>query len=512
MKKRMLTVVSVLAAGALALTGCSTSGGTDTTDPVAQTFVYGQAEGVGQLDPNITTLETDIPPMFLLFSGLTQLTEDGGVEGDLAEDWSQSDDGLEWTFTLREGVTFHDGTPLTAAHVVGTIEYVLNEETAAQFAAKIKPTESVTAPDDRTVVFTLNQTLPQLPEALSYIRIVNVDELATINSAPNGTGPFVFDSFTPGQELVLTANESYYGTAPQVSEIRIVKYADETAAERALISGELNAYYNVPKNNLDALLANDSLQLIVSPNPGGLSAWEVDTTSAPFNNVKARQALSYAMDRETMIAVGFSGYAVVNAANTIVSPESPFYNSDLEDYTFNLDKAKSLFAEAGVGAGSTITFWSLAGSFPEWITMAEVLQADLAKIDITLEIESSEVNTWLEPFYPNGKSFPGLLVGNQLSFAPVPDTYSALWFATNGTCECNWKGNDVYNAAVATATSSADEAERDAAFDVIQAQISENVPVLIIGNVAASVVGQKTLSGVWMQGDNPVHLENAKIG
>lgn len=507
-KPSVLTAVGILAAGALALAGCAAG----PVEPDTSSLVYGQFEGVSQLDPNITTTEADVPPIFLLFSGLTKLNEDGAAEGDLAESWEQSEDGLTWTFALREGVTFHDGTPLTAEHIVGTVEYVLDDETASQFAAKITAVESVTAIDDLTVEFALSQPLPQLPEGLSYIRIVNVDELATINSAPNGTGPFVFESFLPGQELVVTANESYYGDAPQVDEIRFVKYADQTAAERALISGELTAYYGVPKNNIDSLLSNDSLQLIVAQNAGGLAAWEVDVTSAPFDNVLARQALSYAMDRETMIAVGYSGYAIPNPGNSIVSPESPFYNTDLEEYEFDLDTAKDLFAQAGIVEGSTITFWTLAGSFPEWVTMAEVLQADLAEIGITLEIESAEVNTWLEPFYPAGKSFPGLLVGNQLSFAPVPDTFSSVWLGENGSCECNWTGTEAYNEAVTVVTTSSDEAERAAAFDVIQQEINQNVPILIIGNVGATLIAQTSLGGVWMQGDNAVHLENATIG
>lgn len=507
---QLVVAISVTTASALVLAGCSTAG-VPATPEGGSPIVFGQIEGVTQLDPNITAVETDVVPTLLLFSALTELTPEATADPDVAESWEVSEDGLEWTFSLREGVEFHDGTPLTAEHVVGSIEYVLNPETASQNAAKIGAIQTVTAPDESTVTIELSAPSPQLDASLSYIKIVNVEELDSINSAPNGTGPYKFESFTPGQELVVAANESYYGGTPEAPSIRIVKYADQTAAERALVSGELTAYYGVPKNNLESLLANDSLQLIDSDSPGGLAAWGVDTTSAPFDNVLARQALSYATDRETMIAVGYSGQATVNEANTIVSPESPFFNSDTTTYPFDLEKAQELFAEAGIGEGDTITFWTLAGAFPEWVTMAEVLQSDLASIGITLSIESNETNTWLEAFYPNGKSYPGLIVGNQLSFPSVPDTFSALWFSDQGSCECNWVGTPAYNEAVAVATTSSDEAEREAAFDVIQAEISENVPMLIIGNVGASVVAQDGLDGVWMQGDNVVHLQHAVL-
>lgn len=517
-KSRRISAVGVIAAGAMVIVGCSAGGGTagapqtTPTSVESSKLVYGQTLGISQLNPNITSTENEVPIMYLMYSGLTQINEDQSVEGDIAKDWTESGDGLEWTFTLRDDVVFHDGTPLIAKHVVDTVEYVTDEGTPSQWAAKISAVESVVQTDETTVVFTLIRPDPQLAQGLSYIRIINADELDTINVAPNGTGPFEFESFTPGQELVVIANKNYHGAKPEVDEIRIVTYPDQTAAERALISGELTALYGVPKNNINALLENDSLQVIDSPDPGGLAAWAWDTTSAPFDDVRARQALSYATDRETMMAVGYGGFASANPANTTVSPSSPLYNNDLVDYEFDLQKAATLFAEAGITEGSTITFWTLAGSFPEWVSMAEVLQEDLAEIGITLQIESNEVNTWLEAFYPNGKSFPGFIVANQLSFPPAPDSFSATWFGENGTCECNWKGNDEYNAAVDIATSSSDADERFAAFQVIQAEISKNLPMLIIGNVGATMVAQTSLSGVWMYGDNHVHLERAKIG
>lgn len=512
-KRRFLAAVAAIAVGSMTLGGCATSGDpAPGADDAPSRFVYGQATGITQLDPNITSLEGEVVMMYLMYSGLTALQPDGTAAADLATSWSTSDDGLEWTFELRDDATFHDGTPVTAQNVVDTIEYTLDDDTASQFSAKIASIESAVATDDHTVTFGLSKPHPSLAEDLSYTRIVDTADLSTINTAPNGSGPYTFASFIPDQELVLEANEDYYGEEPALDQIRIVKYADQTAAERALANGELTAYFGIPKNSIDSLLKNESLELVQSDDPGGLAAWEVDVTSPPFDDVRARQALSYATDRDTMISIGFSGYAAVNKANSPVSAESPYYNSSLPAYDFDLDKAKSLFAEAGITEGSKITFWTLAGTRAEWVSMAEVLQADLAEIGITLEIVANEANTWLEPFYPAGKSYPGLLVPNQLSFGPAPDTFSSLWFSDEGTCECNWKGTDAYNAAVDVVTTTSDEAERTAAFQVIQSEIAENVPVLIIGNVGQSIIAQAEVEGLWMHGDNHVHLEGASIG
>jgi peptide/nickel transport system substrate-binding protein len=510
-KSPLLSALALVAAGALALSGCSTSGGTDTDSSSGGTLVLGQLQGVSQLDPNITSLQSDLIPTTLLYSALTKQAEDGSIVGDLADSWETSEDGLEWTFTLKSGVTFHDGSDFTAQDVVDSVEYVLNPDTASQYAAKISAVASVEAVDDLTVKFTLSVPSPALAAGLTYTKIVQADDLATINETGNGTGPFKLENFVPGQELDVVANPDYFGGAPKVEGVKVVKYADQTAAERALSAGEVSMLYDVPKANIDTLLGTADLQLIVPAEPGGLSAWEVDTTSAPFNNPAARQALSYAMDRESMVAAGYAGYATINTVNSLATPTSPYFASGLTEYEFDLDKAKALFAEAGVTEGTTLTFWSLAGAFPEWVTMAQILQADLAKIGITLDIQTNETNTWLEKFYPAGKTYPATIVPNQLSFAALPDTFSSQWFSKNGSCECNWTGTDEFNAAVDVVTTSYDEAERKAAFEVIQQIISDQVPIVIIANVSANAVATAGVSGAWIQGDNLLRIENASL-
>jgi peptide/nickel transport system substrate-binding protein len=510
-KSAVLSALSLVVVSGLLLTGCAASGTDTDTGSASGTLVLGQLQGVTQLDPNITSLQSDLIPTTLIYSGLTKQAEDGTIVGDLADSWETSEDGLEWTFTLKSDVTFHDGTALTAQDVVDSVEYVLNPDTASQYAAKISAVSSVEAVDDTTVKFSLSVPSPSLASGLTYTKIIHIADLETINETANGTGPFKLESFTPGQELEVVANEEYFGDAPSLETIKIVKYADQTAAERALTAGEVSVLYDVPKANLDTLLGNEGLSLVVPADPGGLSAWEVDTTSAPFNDPKARQALSYALDRESMVAAGYAGYAVINEVNSLVTPSSPYFNDELVPYEFDLDKASALFAEAGVNAGDTLTFWSLAGAFPEWVTMAQILQADLAKIGITLDIQSNETNTWLETFYPAGKSYPATIVPNQLSFPAVPDTFSSQWLGAGGSCECNWTGTDEYNAAVEVVTTSSDEDARAEAFDTIQRIVSEEAPILIIANVSANAVTGGGVTGVWIQGDNLLHIESASI-
>jgi peptide/nickel transport system substrate-binding protein len=510
-KSKLLATLSVVIFSAIVLSACSTSGATSPTSAAGKTLVVGQSTGVTELNPNITSLQSDFTPTLLLYSALTKEASNGSIEPDLAKGWTTSADGLTWTFTLRSGVTFHDGTPLTATDVVKSVQYVLDPKTASQWAAKISAISSVEATNATTVKFTLTTPSPRLDAGLTYVKIIRMDQLSQINKTGDGTGPYKLASFTPGQELDLVPNKNYFGKKPTLSEIKIVKYADETAAERALSTGEVSVLLAVPKNDLSTLVSKPSLKLVQPADPGGLSAFEVDTTSAPFNNVKARQALSYATDRKSLVKAGFAGYAVENDYNTIVSPSSPYFDHSLPKYSFNLDKAKALFAEAGVHSGDTITFWTIAGSYPEWTTMAEIMQSDLAKIGIKLDIKANETNTWLQAFYPDGKTYPATIVANQLSFAAAPDAFSAQWLGTNGTCECNWKGTAAYNAAVNVVSTSSNQKAVKSAFDTIQKIISQQVPILIIANVSSNAVTQSSVKGVWMQGDDVLHLEGASM-
>ncbi len=130
-KSAVLSALSLVVVSGLLLTGCAASGTDTDTGSASGTLVLGQLQGVTQLDPNITSLQSDLIPTTLIYSGLTKQAEDGTIVGDLADSWETSEDGLEWTFTLKSDVTFHDGTALTAQDVVDSVEYVLNPDTAS---------------------------------------------------------------------------------------------------------------------------------------------------------------------------------------------------------------------------------------------------------------------------------------------------------------------------------------------------------------------------------------------
>jgi len=243
--------------------------------------------------------------------------------------------------------------------------------------------------------------------------------------------------------------------------------------------------------------------------PSQWPSWEVDTTSAPFNNVKARQALAYAVDGTQVLGAAYYGQGVLSSTNNPLGTNNPSFSGDgLTDYSYNLDKAKTLFAEAGVHAGDTLTWWGAAGINPEWNTSGQILQASLKKIGINLKIVNNDVSTWVGKFYPAGKSYPGLIIPNFQS-TPVEPAYS-LNFLLKGRCECNWD-DPAFTTAYNEAVAEPDDSARKADWAAVQKIVNEQVPVIVPlqSNVLTAV--SKKIQGVWMEGGGQLHLETAGL-
>ncbi|WP_216206090.1 ABC transporter substrate-binding protein [Amycolatopsis aidingensis] len=504
---------------AAAVAGCGGGGPADPeVSPTAQaeqgpvaeggTLVFGQTSGVAQLDPNTIASAAQTQLQTLLWNGLTKWAPDNTAQPDLAESWEHSPDFTRWTFRLRDGVRYHDGKPFTAAEAKKNFERVLDPEVPAQVATKIDMVSLVTAENDTTLVLELDRPNPQLPTAIADVKMSDVDDIANVDRNANGTGPYQLRSFVPDQTVELVRNENYWGARPHLDEIKIVRYADATAAQTALRSGEVDVLAAVAPDSA-AGLATEGRQLLTAEQAASYVVWELDTTSPPFDNPVARQALSYAADRESMMAAGYAGYGVATPANVVVNPKNEHYEQSLPTHQFDLEQAKRLFAEAGVGEGSTLTFWTKSGGDPEWTTIGEILQQDLRKIGITLEIQAAETSTWSAKFYPQGKRYPGTLAANYLSFTPLPGSYSLAWFADQGTCECNWSAPAEYNDAVATIESSAEGPEREAALTTAQRILNRESPIIVIGSTAFLSVAQENVRGAWVQAEGTVHLEEA---
>ncbi len=482
-----------------AATGCTSSKGT---------LKYGIAgAGISQLDPNTINFAGQAPIQTLLYNGLAKYDRNMNVVPDLATKWRASADLKTWWFTLRKGVKYSSGREFTAEDVRANILRVLDPKVPSQQRANAKDIRSARVLNPYLIRFKLGSPSAILPNALVDIKMSDTRNVATLANSGTGTGPYKVGSFVPNQSLVLVPNPHHFAGRACLQRIEFVRSPDPTAMVTDFRAGNLDMIWQVRPTDVPAVRSS-STAFLAPKGVSGAHVWELDTTSEPFNDTRARQALSYAIDRRTMNRAAFSGLATPSYGNSLISATSIAYNKKLKPYNFNLTRAKQLFDAAGVKPGTTFTFWALAGRRDEWITMAQILQQDLQKIGLNLSIQRSDVSTWLSKFFPAGKKYPNTIIGNYFSMPPNP-TF-AMKQGQFGSCECNWK-NNTYEALALKAPGIRDLAERQEVYDKMQQIFSAYAPVMVIAHQTNIVAHQRKVQNAWEDAQGNVHLEEARI-
>jgi peptide/nickel transport system substrate-binding protein len=514
---KVLTLAAVLMALTAAATGCSSdskngsnggagggapSGGGAEAPADPGTLRSGgeatiaAAQGIGQLDPYKILYSFESVAHTMMWSALTTYTIDGGndVQPDLAESWKPSDDFRTFTFTLRPGLKLSDGKPLTSKEVKASLERAFDPKTVFLWAILMPDLEKIEAPDPRTVRITLSQPMRNMPEAMTKIPIEDVSTLKQINRDPVVTGPFKVASFTPDQDLSLVPNENYYGEKPHLDRITLTKAQDNTAAVTSLRGGEIQAVWSIPWTDVRELDGSPDITITTGEKPVQNVMLRSDNTAGVFKNVEARRALAHAIDRKSVLEAIYAGRGIVPGTNDPMPAWSDLAVDGLPPYEFDLDKAKQLFAEAGVGPNTPLTFWAPAGQYTEWTSIGEVLQNDLKKIGITLEIETNEISQFAERFAPAGKRFPNLIVPN--IYGGLPTQLLLDWWVP-GICECNFD-DPAYNEALADAQAAPDDAAYKEALGRAQKVFNEQAPVTVVVQTSVPVGHQSALKNVWI--------------
>lgn len=499
-----------LIAASATLAGIATIGSAATPANAAGNrgaITIGSTVGIPQLNPAVSTFSWEETLYPLLWDGLTQLNAKGDVVPDLATSWSSSPNSEQWRFVLRQGVKFSNGRSLTPADIVQDFRYYLKPSTPFQNANEIASIKSVTS-SGNTITFRLSAPNALFPEAITTVKAIDLTSLSDIDHHPIGTGPFTVQSFVPNSTLTLVANRHYWGSAPRVGKLIFITEPDATSAFTALKAGTIQVMGAIPDSDVPQVEHSSSLKLVKPKVAGSYVSWEVDTKAPPFNNVKARQALAYAIDAKAVLNEAYFGVGTLSTENDPIGATSPWYDPHLTNYSYNLSKAKTLFAEAGVTPGTTFTWWTTP-AYPEWTTSGEILQASLKQIGINLNIVSNDVSTWAAKFYPAGKSYPGLIVPNFQSTPEEPGF--SLNFFLPGRCECNWN-NATYASVFKSAIGSRNVAGRAKDWDRLQAMINQQVPTYQPIQLEVDAATSSSVSGVWEESGDQLHLESAAIG
>jgi peptide/nickel transport system substrate-binding protein len=396
------------------------------------TLRVGFSEALVDLDPHTSQSLQDAQLLENIYRGLTRLKSPDDPEpvGDIAESWEVSDDKLTWTFQLRDGITFHDGTPLTAADVKYSIDRIKDPKTVATAASDFDPVKKVEVVDARTIRFELSKPYSILPYVLqipAWSAIIPKGSGGTVGTEPNGTGPFEFDSQVRNTSLTLKRFDGYWEpNLPRLDGIEFIYLPEENARINALRSDQVDMIDTVPLAQANSVFSDDSLSAIQFE-----SSWVdelgLNNERKPFDQVEVRQAIAHAINRNGVAEVATFGLG--EPVETMVAPPSPIkVESDALDY--DPEKARRLLAKAGYPDGFDMTIAPCGGgAFPEMDRAAQVIVDQLKKVGINSEVENLEAGVWADKVITK-RDYDAFVCG--LINGLDPDGHTYRYFTTDG--------------------------------------------------------------------------------
>jgi peptide/nickel transport system substrate-binding protein len=516
MKGKFSIIASIVLVLSLLLTACggeskeSSSGKSSNSGPKeGGSLIYARGADSISLDPINVTDGESIRVTHNIFETLFEYDNDLKLQPKLAESYKVSDDGLSWTITLKKGIKFQDGTDFNANAVVFNFERWMdpaNPYHKGEFpyypflygGFKGDPThkiEYVKAVDDSTVEFKLvEKTAPFISYlAIPMFGIASPDAIKKYGDKfyehPVGTGPFIFDSWTRNDKIVLKANKDYYEKGqPYLDELIFRVIPDNSSRLTALQSGEVDMIDGMNPDDADTIKGNSALKLIKRPS-FNIGYMVLNTQKPPFDNVKVRQAVNMAIDKKSIVDAFYNGYAEV--AKNPIPPVLWGYNKEIKDYEFNVKEAKKLLAEAGYPDGFKTELWTMNNPrpyMPQPLKVAEAIQENLKAIGIDAEIKTYEWATYLQKS-GNGEHPMGLYGWTGVMADPDNFLFPNL-SATNTKKPASNRAfyvNEEFTNLLQQARATFDQAEREALYKKAQEIFHKDAPWVTIAHTTPPI-------------------------
>ncbi|SDF56853.1 peptide/nickel transport system substrate-binding protein [Blastococcus fimeti] len=501
--------LALAAAGALALTAC---GGGDSVDTGGggdgggdNTLVAAVSAQPDQLDPHVTTAYASFQVLENVYDTLVVPDpEDLTMQPSLATEWETSEDDLEWRFTLRDGVTFHDGSEFDSADVVYSYNRIIDEELSNSF--RFQNVESVEADGPETVVIRLTQPTPNLLERIGSFKGMailpeNAAEDLDLTTEANGTGPFQLES-SDASSTVLTAYEDYWDGAPSVDGVEFRYITEPAAALTALQNGEVQWTDNVPPQQIESLGDDDSVELETT---ASVDYWYMSMNYArpPFDNRDVRRAISFAIDREEVAEAAWFGAA---QANQTAIPEDSFFYYDYAPFERDPEQARQLLAQAGVTTPLTMGLM-VTDEYPETVTAAQVIAGQLEEVGITVEIETLDFATWLDR--QGEGDYDAFFLGWLGNLDPA--AYYQEQHQTDGPNNYQGYSNPQVDQLLQQGATETEDEARKAIYDQAAQIIVDDVSYLYLYNPDVVQAWAPGLSGYQIRADKAINFENVEL-
>lgn len=334
-----------------------------------------------------------------VYQHLVQLDPKGAIIPVLATGYNESSDGLTYTFKLRSGVSFSNGDPLTAADVVFSLKRAANATSGYPYQPLVADVSTVTSPSTDTVVVTLTHPDSQfLYDLAAYSNGVVLDPstVATLATAPIGTGPYVFQSQVSNYDIALTANTKYWDGTPKLSAVTFRYFSSSTTLDSALKSGEIQVIDNLASaQDVSQFRGNSAYKVISGPTEGKIDL-TINDSYGPLKNLKVRQAIAYATNKKAVLKIDGAGYGTVIGSDQV--PGDPWYTPSVnKTYAYSPAKAKKLLAQAGYKHGFSLTLTVPPYGYAE--TAAPLIQAELAAVGIKVVLKNIAWALWISKVF-----------------------------------------------------------------------------------------------------------------
>lgn len=398
-RNAILTTAALATAAVVGLAGCSagagsSSGGAGDSPTTATIALTGTPTNLDFT----TTAGSAIPQALMsnVYEGLVELDQSGEIAPLLAKDWTVSEDRKTYTFTLQEGVTFSNGDEFTADDVKFSFDRV-KTDWVSSLKAKMDVVESVDVVSPTEVSVSLsapsNAWLFSLATPVGAIfSEQGVDDLA---GTPVGTGPYAVEQWTPNESLVLKTRDDYWGEAPGVEQVTLKYFADATATTNALQTGDVDAIANLQAPELLSSFEADDKFVVTTGTSSGEVSLSLNNQAAPFDDVRVRQAVLYALDKQAILDTAWNGYGSLVA--TYATPTDPYYEDLSDRYPYDPQKARDLLKEAGK-ENLDITFTVPTRPYAQ--AVSEIVVSQLKDVGINATIESAEFPAvWLDQVF-----------------------------------------------------------------------------------------------------------------
>ena len=434
------------------------------------------------------TFNQDGPGGFLLntfiFDSLTW-KDDSGVIPLLAEDWAISDDGLTYTFDLRENVNWHDGEPVTVSDAVFSYEYFAKHP--YNWKGDLSMVESISAESESS--FSIKLKYPYAPfitDVAGIIPIIpehiwkDVDEPMnyTESDALIGTGPYEVDTYEQDKgNYLFEANEAYFLGKPRIKKLAIINEDGSMAVKNDKVDATMTWNFNEVKEMEEA-----DFDVMESKPTGSAVRLLFNLEHQDIQNKELRQAITYALDRESLATKSLGGNPIVGNAG-IIPPDSKWYNEDVKQYDYNIDKANELLDQSGYeknadGMRDALELSILISPFEE--KEAKLMQSMLEKVGIELEIKQVDVATFTSLL---GENTYDLALTSHIGFSGDPD-YLRVWFLGEASNTYAARGkaldNEKFQELAEKQVTILDEEERKQYIDEMQDILAEELPTLVL--------------------------------